>query len=40
MEAATGRSSGFGGGVEWAGSRWRPDQPVRWRGGFWVFMDR
>ena len=23
------RSSGFGGGVEWAGDRWRPDQLSR-----------
>ena len=26
MEAAAIRSSGFGGGVEWAGGRWRPDR--------------
>ena len=26
MEAATVRSGGFGGGVEWAGGRWRPDR--------------
>ena len=25
MEVAAVRSSGFGGGVEWAGGRWRPD---------------
>ena len=25
MEAAAVRSSGFRGGVEWAGGRWRPD---------------
>ena len=26
MEAAAVRSSGFRGGVEWAGGRWRPDR--------------
>ena len=31
MDAAVARSGGFGGGVEWTGSRWRPDRPVRWR---------
>ena len=25
MEAAAARSGGFGGGVEWASGRWRPD---------------
>ena len=28
---ATARSGGFEGGVEWAGGRWRQDQPMRWR---------
>ena len=31
MEAAATRLGGFGGGVEWASSRWWPDRPVRWR---------
>ncbi|KAK9988203.1 hypothetical protein SO802_028442 [Lithocarpus litseifolius] len=31
MKAAAVRSGGFEGGVEWAGGRWRPDRPVRWR---------
>ena len=31
MEAAAARLGGFGGGVEWAGGRWRPDRPVHWR---------
>ena len=31
MEATTIRSGGFGGGVEWVGGRWWPDQPARWR---------
>ena len=26
MEGAAVKSSGFGGGVEWAGGRWRPDR--------------
>ena len=26
MEAAAVRSGGFGGGVEWAGGRWRPNR--------------
>ena len=29
MEAAAPRSSGFGGEVEWAGDRWRPDRLSR-----------
>ena len=28
MEAAVARSGRFGGGVEWVGGRWRPDQPM------------
>ena len=28
----TAKSGGFGGGVEWAGGRWRPDQQSRARG--------
>ena len=31
MEAVVAKLGGFGGGVEWAGGRWRPDRPVRWR---------
>ena len=31
MEDGGGQIGGFWGGVEWAGDRWQPDRPVRWR---------